>query len=383
MRESRRLCLQLDGRACFSLDESGTAFVMAKPVTAKSFGKDWNAVIAHWAQGGSVNSDPEAGWAALEALERLRPGYLTQYFETQALGNAQFAHLLAHGFDLVACKDLVGVDSLLARIEHGERGAIVELGVIAFFVRSGFIPLIEPQRDGKVPDFAVDVADRRVFGEVIGPTWSDAATRLQNQLKEAAAALFASLARNQRLQVGFLVEPTSGAVERVSSAVNTLVGAPGVVRIDDVALARLDPVKDEVAGLDLGPSPAIGSAQFEFDADGGRVVNATAIFSDERAQRLIAGELHHFSREQPNVLVIDVGAVVGGVVGWVPLIERCFQPTRNTRLGAVLILERLFDGVVVPGAWRGKVLENPYARTPVPLVLIEGLANGLTIARDT
>jgi len=301
-----------------SFDVPNNACGMTKPVTPRSFGSDWNAVLAHWAQGGPVNSSAKAGWAALEALERLRPGYLTQYFEKLVLGNAEFAHLLAHGLDLVACEGLPGLEALLGRIEHGERGATVELGVLAFLVRSGFTPVIEPTLGGKVPDFALDVADCRVFGEVIGPTWSDAAARLQAQLQKAASTLFACVGPNKRLQVGFLSEPSAVIVDRVTAAMNDLAGSAGVVPIGEVALGRLDPLSDEVTGLDLGTAPAIGCAQFEFDAGGGRVVNATAVFSDERAQRLIAGELRHFSREQPNVLVVDVGAVVGGLGGWGP-----------------------------------------------------------------
>jgi len=343
---------------------------MSEPVTRRSFGSDWNAVVAHWAQGGPVNTNAEEGWAALGALERLRPGYLADCYERQALGNAEFAQLLAHGSDLLACEHLPGLDRVLGRLEHGERGAMVELGVAAFFARSGFIPVIQPQQTGKVLDLGLDVAHRRVFVEVIGPTWSDAAARLRDQLKGAAETLFAHLGPNQRLQVGFLVEPTDVVVDRVDAAMSRLVTSGSVVPIENVALARLDPFDHEAPGIDLGPSPAIGYARLELDPRGSRIVNAVATFSDERAQRLLAAELHHFARDQPNLLAIDVGAVVGGLAGWVPLIKRCFQPARNTRLGAVLILERQYEGVVVPGAWRGQVLRNPHAATPVPTPLL-------------
>jgi hypothetical protein len=137
-----------------------------------------------------------------------------------------------------------------------------------------------------------------------------------------------------------------------------------VCPVEDLAIARVDPVGEQAEGIDLGERPAFGCARFEFNGGRGRVVNVTAAFSDERAQRLIAGELHHFSRQYPNVLVIHVGAIGGGLTAWVPLVRRCFQPARNTRLGAVLLLERHFDGPVVPGAHRGQLLENPHAVRP-------------------
>jgi hypothetical protein len=76
-----------------------------------------------------------------------------------------------------------------------------------------------------------------------------------------------------------------------------------------------------------------------------------------------------------NVLVVQVGAVPGALPGWEPLIRNVFTPSRNTRLGAVILVERLYDGVVVPGAHAGRVIVNPHARRPLPDRMLDAVAS--------
>jgi hypothetical protein len=191
----------------------------------------------------------------LGALERLRPGYLAEYYERQAVGNAQLSQLLAHGSDLLVCEQLDRLDRILARIDHGERGAMVELEVLALFVRCGYVPVTEPDRDGKVPDFAVDIADQRVFVEVIGPPWSDPAATLFEQLKDAAETLFEVLDPNQRLQIGFLVEPTAPTVEQIVAALDGLQHNTDVVLIEDAHVCSSLQSVSTSSGSTLVPLP--------------------------------------------------------------------------------------------------------------------------------
>jgi hypothetical protein len=95
---------------------------------------------------------------------------------------------------------------------------------------------------------------------------------------------------------------------------------------------------------------------------------------DVRAQRLLKDELHHFSKEPCNILVMNVAAVIGGIKSWGPLLERCFQPTQRTRIGAVILYEGGFeDGRVYLQRW--KVIPNPYAHIPIPALLLDALAS--------
>jgi hypothetical protein len=163
---------------------------MSGQVTRESLGSDWNAVLARRAQGGPINTSAEHGWAALGALERSRREHLARYHDTQALGNLELSQLLAHASDLLACEQLKGLASILDRLDHGERGAMVELEVLAFVARCGLVPVIEPELHGKQLDFAVDVAGERIFAEVIGPERSESAESLIRELQQAASGLF-------------------------------------------------------------------------------------------------------------------------------------------------------------------------------------------------
>ena len=351
---------------------------MAAKATRQDFGDDWAAVLERWARGGPVNVTAELGWAALGALERLMPERLADFYEHDESGNLGFSHLLVLGADLLACEHLEHIDRILARVAGGERGAAVELELLAAVVRSGLAPIVEPELHGKVLDFAVDTDQGRVFFEVVGPALSDEATLLREQLQAASASLFAALTSGERLQVGFLKEPTTSAVAAVRRLIEPLRRSPGVLVEEDSALMRLDPFEAQVDAIDLGPEPALGAAAFEITGGIGRVVNVTAAISDDRVRRLVAAELHHFSRAHMNILVLQVGAVPGALPRWEPLIRTMFTPSRNTRIGVVLLVERLYDGVVVPGAHIGRVLVNPHARRPVPQPMLDTLARGFS-----
>ncbi len=59
---------------------------------------------------------------------------------------------------------------------------------------------------------------------------------------------------------------------------------------------------------------------------------------------------------------------------WWPLVLRWFQPSRNRRVGAIVLYERgaMFDPqYAIRQRWR--VIENPYAYMPVPRSLISAI----------
>src|SRR5207253_87029 len=63
-----------------------------------------------------------------------------------------------------------------------------------------------------------------------------------------------------------------------------------------------------------------------------------------RAKRLLYGESHHFSREEMNILVLNVTSIVSSIKIWSQLIEKCFQPEQNRRFGAVVLFSAAITG---------------------------------------
>jgi hypothetical protein len=98
--------------------------------------------------------------------------------------------------------------------------------------------------------------------------------------------------------------------------------------------------------------------------------------TDRGAQQMMEAEASQLPREAAGALVLDVSSVINGVDEWCPLIEQRFQPSINTRIGAVVLMDRALheDGLITTG----RVLLNPYARKPLSSssqTLLHGIFN--------
>ena len=118
--------------------------------------------------------------------------------------------------------------------------------------------------------------------------------------------------------------------------------------------------------------PELYVAHFNRTEDGIRTrINVQVSMTDERAQRLMSAEAAHFSREEINILVMDVSAVPGGIKSWSPLIQRRFQPDINRRFGALVLLSSCIESAGI--SWRCSVLQNRYACKRPPKCLLDAL----------
>jgi hypothetical protein len=347
-------------------------------LTRASFGRDWDEVLTEWARGGPMNVTAEDGWAALGALERLRPEYLAEVHETQIRANFTLSHLIAHGMDLLACEGLPGLSRIIDRIEKGDLGGASEIRAAAFFRRLGLSLTLEPVLDGKKPDLAVE-GEGRSYLEVIGPGWPAALKELVGLLDEAADALVSVVKVGQHLQVAFLRDPTPSVIGVVATALPSLPEAQDIRQVEDLALVRLTPFGEETQGIELSERPVYGVARFEETAGHGYNVNVKAAFTDERGGRLLEGERSHFQEGQPNIVVIDVSQIGGGIRAWTPLIERSFQMEQNTLIGAAVLCGLHFNRVVTPGVLEGCVVENPNAAAPISRDLLAKIVAGLEV----
>ena len=88
--------------------------------------------------------------------------------------------------------------------------------------------------------------------------------------------------------------------------------------------------------------------------------------TDERARRLMEGESHHFSRDEMNIVVMDVSKIVGNLDAWGQMIQRGLQPNLNRRFGAIIFYSwgRMGEKMTRHEHWR--VIQNPHAYRPIP-----------------
>jgi hypothetical protein len=323
-----------------------------------------------------MNVTAQDGWAALGALERLRPTYLAEFHATQPRANFSLLYLASQGMDLLACENLPGLHRIIKRIEKGDRGAESEIRVAAFLRRQGLPVTLEPPLDGKRPDLAIEDEAGRVYLEVIFPEWSAPLAELVELLTEARDALMRVIQVGQHLQVAFLEDPTPSAVGVIAAALASLQPSQTIRPIKDVALVRLTPFGEETQGIALSDGPVYGAARVQPTVDSGYHVEVKAAFSDERAERLLEQERPHFQQGQPNIVAMDLSQLAGSVKAWTPLLERSFTSEQNAVLGAVILCAVHFNYVLTPGVLEGRVIENPNAATPIDRKLLDRLRSG-------
>jgi len=292
------------------------------------------------------------------------------------------------GRDLRACEDLPGFERLLPRIQRGDRSAFSELRFAAALTRLNLRPEIEPQLGSTVLDTAVDYEGTQVYCEVIAPERADAITSIQPAIQ--------ALAETIRDRV-------TGSVLEV--LLDTDIGPETSAAVLDV-LPRVsgpDPVEFEGLGtfvrrpasipLQLGPTifaprggrPVLGAAAGGID---GSVVSAGIVrvpVQDARARRLLAAELHHFSRDAHNLLAIDMTDVTANSQAWASLIQRSFQPKQNKRIGGVIFFWQALVGPPVEVRQWWTVLPNEHANRPIAaelLAMIESLDESVPVRAE-
>src|SRR5258705_11556189 len=105
-----------------------------------------------------------------------------------------------------------------------------------------------------------------------------------------------------------------------------------------------------------------------------RIVGMTRVrvrvpFTDARAAGLLEAKTSQLCKDQCIVLVMDISAAWPVVLQeWVPLIQRRFQPSLNTRFGAVALCARSYSTTEGATLENWVVLENSHARCCVPPV---------------
>lgn len=324
-----------------------------------AFGSSWSAFVDEWCLGTPPVTSPESCSRALHALEKHWPERVQALASAPMRGLGVILGAIELGQVLADTVGLVGAEPVLKRLRTGERSAASELTAAATFSRLGFIPALEVEVEGKVPDLALMFGSTAVYVEVITPDRSEIVKAVTEQINEMAGAILAvdvSSLCKAIVDSGYVEEPQD------IPSVGRFVKRP--FSLSPVVTPSID---SRTAGTVLGAARALVEGE-----KGGLAAVRVAVF-DGRARRLLAGELHHFSKGSPNVLLIDCGGVPGGVGDWVPSITRCFQPAQNTRISAVILYQTGMIGAPLQLHRTWKVLPNPHATNPLPIVLLDAL----------
>jgi hypothetical protein len=335
----------------------------------------WPTFVTEWCLGVEPTVPREELTRAFEALDRLWPEYL---YELETSGNRGLLYVHAAalvGSILASCEPLDGFAPVLERVRGGERAALSELIFADALVGLDILPHLEPAVGKNKVDVGIPYAGETVFAEVVTPGRSDAIREAQEQINNISREL---LSRSAGFNVELLLTPTAalGSIADIAAAVGAapvseaVQELPGIGRLLKGPAPATPVFQPSIPCTD--PGPVLGTGGAEVQSTGVVAMAAVRLpIGDQRAQRVLAAELHHLQPEQTNLLRMDVTQVIGGSGGWRDLILRCFQPGRNRRIGAVILFEGSSVGTKVERWERWLVLRNPHAYRKPPEDLLE------------
>ncbi len=343
-------------------------------------GLSWEQFLADWCLGVAPLQSPVEVARAFGALARRTPDRLKAFQDLNKRGIAEVAPLVALGLAIAAIEHLPNFDGMLHRLNDGQAPAEAEIKVAAALQELSLSPVLEPPLGTRVLDAMVEVEGRLVYIEVISPATSD-------EMVEARTATLALAEQVVSREDGthtelMLLEPPTGSHDVHLAAIDDTpvdgvtheVEGLGLIQRRSLVPGATPDLSGRIPRLD--DKPVLGAATVR--TDGARVscsVTVRFCLSDERTHRLLMKELKHFSPSEANVIVVCVSGVIGGLKYWVPLVERWFQPDRNTRVGAVALYEEVLEGEPTAVRQHWRVLANPHAAVPVPPSLLEALAS--------
>lgn len=334
--------------------------------------------MANWYLGAPPPISGDLGWDALYVLERLWPEHLNAVLATGWRGPAVIAPLIDLGLTLAACENLVGFDEVLARIRKGEQAALSEAKFATALVKLGYNPELEPVLKGKRLDALVYVGEEKVYTEVVTPE-SSSVTKQIYRAMEVLANKLVEQNPGASIDVYLVADLTFEVSNAILSFIRALPPAASDVihELPSIAYLRYGLFQPDLSSFQPIPNaderPILGVVSGEIQGRHGTRANVRCRLTDERAGRLMDAEGHHFSRDETNLLVMDVSSVQHGIRAWIPLIQRRFQSTINRRFGAVVLLDSVSYKAAVRRRW--SVLPNPFAYRPPPQTLLDGIAS--------
>jgi len=350
---------------------------MSESVTLPApFGPSWATFVDEWCLGVPPVTPPDTCARAFQALLEYWPERAQALISAPTRGLGVVVGAIDIGLILADTAHLVGVEPVLSRLRAGEGSSFSELTVAATLSRLGFSPELGVGAGVKVPDLAFTVGVTSVYAEVIAPDRAEIIKAVTDKINEIASSILAVSSRAS-VEVFLDCEPDTVDMATLSKTIGDSPFAEHPQEIPSIArfLKRLFSSPPVVSpSIASGTSGTVlGAARSIVNGANGVLVSVRVAVFDGRAKRLLAGELHHFSKTSPNVLVINTGNVPGGVKDWLLSLTRCFQPAQNTRISAIVLYQTgvLVNPIHVHRVWH--VLINPHAANPLPERLLEAL----------
>ena len=177
----------------------------------------------------------------------------------------------------------------------------------------------------------------------------------------------------RKIEVLLSVDLADGVIAAVCAFLSQIATSHDIQEIPGIGFAIVEPSDGTLVvspRIQSAPDTTVLGAASGSSGDGS-LASVRVPITDHRVQRLLTAELHHFSRDEVNLLVIDVSRSAGSIRGWTPLIERRFQPTQNRRLSGAVVYQLVGTMPAMKYQWRA--LRNPHAYRSIPDALLAAL----------
>jgi hypothetical protein len=237
-------------------------------------------------------------------------------------------------------------EKLLPRLKSLNQGAHAELIVAGSLIEKGLTIRLGAPCDGKVLDIAIENASGRVFVEITAPLKSKGTVEQERLTLDLATRLNAE-AGDFSIAIEFTDDPTLEVIEAL--------------------LAKLPTDASE-------EWQAVGdSARFRrwLAAPESRVLSVEYPGIDFRTEKILRMKAEQLAKTAPNILVIDMSAIGGSIAEWLDASRRLLQPTKNRRIGAVVLFRSLYSAHLDRGYRLWWIVENPHAYMPIPKNILE------------
>jgi hypothetical protein len=257
--------------------------------------------------------------------------------------------LMATAIRLEHVKELPGLEPLLDKLRRDDQSAYAELNAISLFRKDScaeidLFPEIERHGGMKVPDFRVRLGDGPwVYVEVTRPDLSELSKQTMAWAVELSGVV-RLIDRPMVVEVVLHREPNAvdstglqaSILEfcRSNAARHELPEGLGFLQTRESLKAAME---DQAPAEEERPPYVVAMSSASEEGEAVRNVIVRMPLLDERVADLFRVEARQLPKDWPGLIMFDVSELPTVFQAWQPLIKRRFQPTLNTRVGAVCL----------------------------------------------
>lgn len=280
-------------------------------------------------------------------------------------------------------------DSIKQKIRKGLELDLARLA--SFYTLGGFNVEIEPEVQvkgkTKVPDLRVQFGKNWVYFEAYTPSASDHYNIVFRKMQKTAIGILETIGDGINFQVYYTREPEENEIEPFIHAcirIGEDIEAEKHYSFKDLAKLVVKPRESETA-IDDGRYLADGIRRFFYVVGSirGKGIQKSCLvgmpFVDKRADRILRKQYPQLSKEECNVVSIDLTNIPGNHDIWVERLESRLYGNNYRRIGAVILTNYMKNPPEEDYRLFQEIITHPNPLKPLPSEFYEITEKGIII----